>query len=112
MTIGPFVPIPRKLKKPVIKAWQLLKPEELALAVKANNGGNIGIRLDHYASLDPDSSAARKLCDEWEKEGKLPPTVSWRTASGAIRRLYLAPEGMEGMEIGDLSFELRHGNGF
>lgn len=111
MKIGPLVPIKRPSKKCILNDWSILSPEELNAAVVKNNGGNIGLRLDHYASLDPDSMAARNLCEQWEKEGKLPPTVAWRTASGAIRRLYLAPAGLERMQIPDLKFDLRHGSG-
>jgi hypothetical protein len=111
MTIGPLVPIHRKKKACYLESWSSLSPEELAVALVKNNGGNVGLRLDKYASLDPDSNAARNLCDQWEKEGKIPPTVAWRTASGAIRRLFIAPPGLTRMQIPDLKFDLRHGTG-
>lgn len=111
MKLGPLVPIHRPKKACYLNDWPTLSEAELEIAVAKNNGGNIGLRLDRYASLDPDSIAARNLCDQWEKEGKIPPTVAWRTASGAIRRLFHALPGLERMQIKDLKFDLRHGCG-
>lgn len=77
----PLIPIPRGRKGPVLKNWQALAPDQLAQAFLGQNGCNRGVRLDHYAVLDPDTKAAGQLLDGWEQEGKLPPTVAWRTAA-------------------------------
>lgn len=111
MKIGPLLPLAKKSKAIYLDGWETKSEEELAELIKKNNGGNIGLRLDRYASLDPDSPAARNLCEQWEKEGRLPPTVAWRTASGAVRRLFIAPAGIEQMQIKELKFQLRHGSG-
>jgi hypothetical protein len=110
--IGPILPLPRGIKKCFIKDWPNKAPADLVKLVEKSNGGNRGVRLDHYASLDPDSAAARSLMAQWERQGILTPTVAWKTASGAPRRLYLRPEGLrESLTIQTLNFQLRTGNG-
>jgi hypothetical protein len=77
------------------------------------NGCNLGLRLDNYASIDPDTKAAEMLCDTWEREGKLPPTWAWRTARGIIRRLFLRPEELaDTLTIEAIDLQLRTGNKF
>ncbi len=109
---GPLIPVPKPRKGPTLENWQLLSPEELEIEVAKNNGCNLALRLDHYASIDPDSPEARALVDQWDKDGYLPKTIAWRTASGAIRRLFRAPPGLTRMQIPSLKLDLRHGSGF
>ena len=90
--LAPLIPIPRGRKGPVITNWQAMTPEQLAAEIKHQNGCNVGVRLDYYASLDPDSSGAMSLQSKWLREGILTPTVAWRTASGAERWLYRRPQ--------------------
>jgi hypothetical protein len=112
MKLGPLLPLARNSKAIYIDGWQTKKEEELEALVAKNNGGNVGLRLDRYVSLDPDSAAARNLAEQWEREGIIPPTVAWKTASGAVRRLFLAPPGLSRMQIQEINFDLRHGPGF
>lgn len=86
--------------------------EALEQELARSNGCNLALRLDHYASIDPDSAEARALVDQWDKDGHLPKTISWRTASGAIRRLFKAPPGLQRMEVRSIKLDLRHGAGF
>ena len=110
--IGPLIPIPKGRKAPVIKDWQNLTSEQLAAEFKGRNNCNWGIRLDYYAVLDPDTKAAGSLLDDWEQEGKLPPTVAWRTAAGNIKRLYQRPPELPGpLTIQDIKLQLRTGSG-
>jgi hypothetical protein len=110
--ICPILPIPRGQKGPRLKDWQNLTPEQLDAASKRQNGGNRGIRLDNYAVLDPDSKAANMLCEQWEREGKIPPTVAWRTAAGNIKRLFQRPPELQGpLTIRAIKLQLRTGAG-
>lgn len=110
--IEPLIPIPKGRKGPVLKNWQNLTPEQLAAELAKHNGCNLGVRLDRYAVLDPDSQEATELLNTWEKEGKLPPTIAWRTAAGNIKRLYLRPPDLEGpISISHLNLQLRTGTG-
>jgi hypothetical protein len=110
--IGPRIPIPRGRKGPVLKDWPNLTPEQLAAELKRENGCNLGVRLDHYAVLDPDTQAAGSLLDMWEQEGQLPPTVAWRTAAGNIKRLYLRPNELQSpLTIPTIKLQLRTGSG-
>jgi len=86
--------------------------EALEQELARSNGCNLALRLDHYASIDPDSAEARALVDQWDKDGHLPKTIAWRTASGAIRRLFKAPPGLQRMEVRSIKLDLRHGAGF
>jgi hypothetical protein len=106
---GPLIPVPKPRKGPSLERWQELTPEELEQEIIKSNGTcNLALRLDHYASIDPDSLEARKIVDSWD----LPRTIAWRTASGAIRRLFKAPTGLKRMQIPELKLDLRHGNQF
>ncbi len=110
--IGPLIPIPKGRKGPVLKNWQTLTPEQLAAELAKQNGCNRGVRLDHYAVLDPDSPEAGQLLDSWEREGKLDPTVAWRTAAGNIKRLYQCPPDLKGpLTISSIKLQLRTGTG-
>lgn len=111
MNIGPLIPIPRKRKGPSLVGWATMSAEELANHCKKWRE-NFGLRLDNYASLDPDSPEANALMQQWDAEGLLPSTVCWRTASGAIRRLYKAIPGTERIQLSDIKLDLRHGTGF
>lgn len=108
----PILPIPQGRKGPVLKNWQAMEPEALAVELSRQNGCNRGLRLDHYASLDPDTKAAQDLMGQWLREGILTPTIAWRTASGAERWLYLRPPDLAGpLTIQAINFQLRTGNG-
>jgi Bifunctional DNA primase/polymerase, N-terminal len=110
--IGPLIPIPKGRKGPVLIDWQNLSPEHLAAEFKKGNGFNVGVRLDHYAVLDPDTKAAGTLLEAWEREGKLPPTVAWQTAAGNIKRLYQRPQNLQGpLTISGIKLQLRTGAG-
>lgn len=110
--IGPIIPIPKGRKGPLLKNWQSLTAGELLEAINQDMGCNLGIRLDKYASLDPDSAAARELVAKWKEDGTLTPTTAWRTASGAERYLYLRPDDLDGpITIPGLDFQLRTGSG-
>ena len=112
MAFGPLIPVPKPRKGPTLEGWQKATPEELELELSQNNGCNLALRLDHYASIDPDSPEARKIVEQWDAEGHLPKTIAWRTASGAIRRLFKAPPGLQRMQLLDIKLDLRHGSGF
>lgn len=108
----PLIPIPRGRKGPVLKNWQALAPEQLAQAFQGQNKCNRGVRLDHYAVLDPDTNAAGQLLDGWEQEGMLPPTIAWRTAAGNIKRLFKRPSGLQScLTIQAVKLQLRTGAG-
>jgi hypothetical protein len=110
--IGPILHLPYGLKKCFITGWPTAPPEDLASELAKQNGCNRGVRLDHYASLDLDSPAAKALLDQWKRDGTLPRTVGWKTASGAERHLFKRPTGLSGpLTIGVLKFQLRTGNG-
>jgi len=109
--LAPLIPIPHGRKGTNLEGWSSLPPDELARKFQDNNGGNRGLRLDHYVSIDPDTPAAETVCETWEREGKLPPTWTWRTARGVIRRLYLRPqELLDTLTIEAISLQLRTGN--
>jgi hypothetical protein len=77
---------------------------------------NLGLRLDGFAAIDPDSQEAADFLDKLEKKGQfLPKTVSWKSASGRITRLYRIPPGMTVKPIppesNSLYLELRTGRG-
>ena len=112
MAFGPLIPIPKPRKGPTLQGWQSMSVEALEQEIARNNGCNLALRLDNYASIDPDSHEARTLVDQWDKDGHLPKTISWRTASGAIRRLFKAPPGLQRMEVRSIKLDLRHGTGF
>jgi hypothetical protein len=111
LALDPLIPIPKPRKGTNLQEWSNMSPEELARELKERNGCNLGLRLDNYASLDPDTKAAEMVCDTWEREGKLPPTLAWRTARGVIRRLYLRPEGLsDTLTVEAINLQLRTGN--
>lgn len=90
--IEPLIPVAKGKKgPPLIADWQNLGWGALNQAKKAANGSNIGLRLDNYLAIDPDDEAALKICDELEKDGTLPPTVSWRTWRNRTVRIYQLP---------------------
>lgn len=110
--LGPLIPIPKGQKGTNLKTWSTMSPEELNREVKKRNNCNVGLRLENYASIDPDSPEAEAVCESWEREGKLPPTWAWMTARGVVRRLYLKPEGLEAaMTIEAIKLQLRTGKG-
>ncbi|MDD3579445.1 MAG: bifunctional DNA primase/polymerase [Desulfobacca sp.] len=90
--IGPLIPIIKNSKKPYLGEWTTLSESQLSEAMGKNNGGNVGLRLDRYVTLDPDALCYESLVNSWEKTGKLPPTVAWKTARGYTKRLYLRPD--------------------
>ena len=94
--ISPLIPVKVGQKgPPYISDWQKATPSALVLECRAWPGSNIGLRLDKYLALDPDDTPAAEILDGLEKEGKLPPTVAWRTWRGMIVRLYQRREGLE-----------------
>jgi len=110
--LSPMIAIPRGRKRPNTPGWQEMSAEDHAKALARRTGCNRGVRLDNYATLDPDSLAARELQAKWLKEGVLTPTVAWRTASGAERWLYLRPPELTGpLSITAIKYQLRTGNG-
>ncbi len=113
MTFGPILPVPRGLKgPPYLKEWQSLTPEQLAFQLKAYPDANKGLRLDNYLALDPDDKAASEILDNLEREGKLPPTVAWRTWRGMIIRLYQAHNGQGPVKpVKSPKLEIRTGAG-
>jgi Primase C terminal 1 (PriCT-1)/Protein of unknown function (DUF3987)/Bifunctional DNA primase/polymerase, N-terminal len=109
--LGPIIPIPEGRKGTNLKNWSTLPLEELA-RIMANHQGNRGVRLDEIASIDPDTEAAVKLCEQWDKEGKLPETWTYKTARGIVRRMYKRPAGLTGpLHIKEISLQLRTGSG-
>jgi hypothetical protein len=111
MKIGPLIPVPHKRKGPCLTGWQRMSPEELEKHL-VNWNENFAVRLDNYASIDPDTPEAQIIVNEWDAEGMLPTTVSWRTARGIVRRLYRAIPGTERLQIPGIKLDLRHGAGF
>lgn len=109
---GPLIPVPKPRKGPNLANWQNMTADELEKEVARANGGNLALRLDHYASIDPDSIEARQIVEQWVTDGVIPSTIAWRTASGAIRRLFKAPPGLKRIQIPELKLDLRHGSGF
>ena len=110
--LTPLLPIPKGRKGPVFKGWQDMSHAQLAAELAGQNGCNLGVRLDHYAVLDPDSKAAGQQCETWEAEGKLPRTVAWRTAAGNIKRLFKRPPELQScLTIQDIKLQLRTGAG-
>lgn len=94
--IAPLLPVKVGQKgPPYISDWQNATPSKLVLECRAWPGSNLGLRLDKYFALDPDDKAASDILDSLEKEGRLPPTVAWRTWRGMIVRLYQKREGLE-----------------
>jgi hypothetical protein len=109
--ISPLIAIPKGRKGTNLEKWSTMSPEQLAQACNGHNG-NRGVRLDNYAVPDPDEKAAEELLNQWEREGKLPPTVAWRTASGFTKRLFLRPEGLKtALSIPAIKLQLRTGAG-
>ena len=113
--VSPLIPLPKNEKGPRLKNWQTLSEAELTHRVAQNNGGNVGVRLDRYAVLDPDEIAAESLLNGWEQKGKLPPTIAWKTARGYTKRLYLRPNPWPfdsgAVTLADMKLELRSGSG-
>ncbi len=107
------MPVPRGLKgPPFLAGWQSLTPEQLAFQMKAYPDANKGLRLDNYLALDPDDKAASEILDDLEREGKLPPTVAWRTWRGMIVRLYQAYNGQGPVKpVKSPKLEIRTGAG-
>lgn len=89
MKIGPVLPVKIGEKgPPFIKEWQTISRESLEFESLRFPHSNKGLRLDAYLALDPDDMAAAKILDELESQGKLPPTVAWKTWRGMTVRLY------------------------
>jgi hypothetical protein len=111
MNLAPLLPVHWKRKGTFLTDWSTLKPEELS---KKTNGWkeNIALRLDDYVSIDPDSPAALEVVSQWDADGLLPATVSWRTARGIVRRLYKPIPGTQKIKVESLNLDLRHGAGF
>jgi hypothetical protein len=110
--LSPIIPIPPGLKGTNLPGWSTASPDELD-RLMVNHRGNRGLRLDNCAILDPDSPAAVHLCEQWEREGKLPPTPAFKTARGIVKRIYLKPDELNAkLVISSLEFELRAGAGF
>ena len=112
----PIVPVKTGTKgEMLIKKWSTKSLPELQKAVARHYPCNLGLRLDFFIALDPDSIAAVIFLGKLELEGKLPPSVSWRSASGRITRLYRIPPGVKVKSIthqsNDLFLELRTGPG-
>jgi hypothetical protein len=115
MSLRPLVPVLKNQKRIIEEGWQEMSEEQLAELVDKNNGGNVGVRLDHYAVLDPDEPAAEVFANEWERNGILPPTVSWRTAQGFTKRLYKRPPNWpfesHTANVPNMKIQLRSGSG-
>lgn len=114
--LGPLVPIKKGSKgHALLKNWQRVPPKVLQVVMAKNPGCNVGLRLDMYLALDPDSKEAMAFLEKLEREGKLPATVAWRSASGRVTRLFLPPAGISVKPINSrgnvLSLELRTGKG-
>jgi hypothetical protein len=111
MNLSPILPVYWKKKGTFLKEWTTLSPE--AIADKTNGWKeNFALRLDNYVSIDPDTDAAQELVNQWDADGLLPATVSWRTARGIVRRLYRPIPGTVKMKIDPIELDLRHGTGF
>jgi hypothetical protein len=90
--IGPQLPIVKGKKgPPLLSGWESAPWGDLQKACQLANGTNRGLRLDEYLALDPDDQAAEDICSRLELEGKLPPTVAWRTWRNRIVRIYQRP---------------------
>lgn len=94
--LSPIIPIVSGEKgPPIIKKWQTENPDTLNFESRSFPEGNKGLRLDNYLALDPDDKAAADLLDDLDRQGKLPPTVSWFTWRGMKIRVYQRPAGLE-----------------
>jgi len=115
--LGPLVPIRKGSKgHSHMRNWQKVSPKVLQEVMERHYPGcNVGLRLDSYLALDPDSEDAEAFLGQLERNGKLPPTVAWRSASGRVTRLYKPPAGVIVKPIGPssnvFSLELRIGKG-
>jgi hypothetical protein len=106
---GPIIPIPDGQKGTNLPDWSTLSPDELERKME-HHRGNQGLRLDDLASLDPDSQAAVHLSEQWDREGRLPKTWTYKTARGIVRRFYRRPADLTGpLTIKAIAFQLRAG---
>lgn len=115
MALSPLVPVLKNEKRIIVPDWQNLSADQLALKMKKNNGGNVGVRLDNYAVIDPDEPAAEIFANDWERKGILTPTVSWKTARGFTKRLYKRPANWpfdsNTVSLQNIKIQLRSGHG-
>jgi archaellum biogenesis ATPase FlaH len=95
MDIGPLIPVKLGAKfPPLLREWQNASQADLAQAWGRFEGANIALRLDHLLALDPDDQAAQDFLDTLEKEGQLPPTITWSTWRNRTIRLYRGRNGL------------------
>jgi len=96
MSLGPLIPVKFGTKgPPLIRDWPNASSVVLAEAWQRWEGANRGLRLDSYLVLDPDDDAAAEFLNRLEQEGKLPPTIAWRTWRRRVVRLYRRVNGMQ-----------------
>ena len=95
MTLRPLIPVKLGSKyPPFIKEWQQADQETLAEAWERYEGANVALRLDDYLALDPDDRAAADFLNGLEREGKLPPTITWATWRNRTVRIYRRVNGL------------------
>jgi hypothetical protein len=114
MKLEPLLPVAKGQKATYLENWTTLPWKDLAEAVRKNNGGNVGLRLDLYFALDPDCLKAEAFCNELDANGEIPQTVTYQTASGYTVRIFTPPPGRnhKALDIKNgMSLELRHGTG-
>jgi hypothetical protein len=114
MKLEPLLPLAKNGKECFLKDWSTLPHGALAEAVRENNGGNIGLRLDLYMVLDPDCPEAEKFVNELDANGEIPTTITYQTASGHTCRIYTPPPGRNHKSLkikNGMDLELRTGSG-
>ena len=114
--IGPLVAVKIGTKGHVHSTgWQILPPMMLQEAMTEHPKCNVGLRLDSFLVLNPGSAEAMAFLEELERAGKLPRTVTWRTAAGHVSWLYQTPSGERVKHMGSwdntLAMEIRTGRG-
>lgn len=114
--LGPLIPLTPGSKKTDLKGWPTASREELAAAMKARPGANIGLRGDDVTVFDVDSEGAQVLVDRLEKEGKLPPTVTFTTWRGRRKLIFRKSDDLPKTVVikdkeNDIALELRTGPG-
>lgn len=114
--LAPLIPVREDTKgHAYLRNWQKVSAKVLQEVMAKHPGCNVALRLDSFLALDPDSPDAVIFLGRLYQDGKLPDTVSWRSASGHITRLYRSPPGVKVKPVkpgsNHLPLELRIGRG-